>query len=113
MKKNKPKILIPNESCPVARSLAIIGDRWTILILRDLFKKKESRYNEFQESLVGISPNLLSSRLKKLEFHELIQKNLYSDHPPRYIYSLAKKGIDLGPILKGLWDWGLEHTRSD
>lgn len=96
--------------CPVARTLDVIGERWTVLILRDLFKKGALRFLDFQESLPGVSPNTLSARLKALEDHAIIARKFYESHPPRAEYALTEKGRTLGPILKALYDWGNRHA---
>jgi DNA-binding HxlR family transcriptional regulator len=97
------------KQCPVARTLDMIGERWTILILRDLFLHGARRYQDFQESLSGLAPNTLSARLKSLEGHDLIERKLYSEHPPRLEYHLTEKGRSLGPIVKALRDWGRKN----
>jgi DNA-binding HxlR family transcriptional regulator len=97
------------KQCPVARTLDIIGERWTILILRDLFLHGARRYQDLQESLSGLAPNTLSARLKSLEGHHLIKRKLYSEHPPRLEYHLTEKGRSLGPVLKALRDWGRKN----
>ncbi len=97
--------------CPVARTLDIIGERWTILILRDLFREGPCRFQDFQQSLAGISPNTLSARLKTLEDHGIIRRDFHAEHPPRAEYVLTDKGRSLGPILKALYEWGQKHTR--
>jgi DNA-binding HxlR family transcriptional regulator len=96
--------------CPVARTLEIIGERWTILILRDLLLAGPCKFQDFQQSLAGISPNTLSARLKKLEEHGVIARRFYEDHPPRAEYVLTDKGRALGPVLKALLGWGQKHT---
>jgi DNA-binding HxlR family transcriptional regulator len=100
-----------NLKCPVARALDIIGERWTILILRDLFREGPCRFQDFQRSLPGLSPNTLSARLKTLEEHGIIARQLYEEHPPRAEYLLTEKGRTLGPILKALLDWGRKYAR--
>ena len=97
------------ESCPVARTLDMIGERWTILILRDLFLRGPRRYMDFQESLAGVAPNTLSARLKDMEANGLITRRLYSEHPPRLEYQLTGKGKSLGPVLRTLRNWGQKH----
>ena len=97
--------------CPVARALDIIGERWTILILRDLFREGPRKFADFEQSLTGISATTLSARLKKLEPHDILARRFYADHPPRAEYLLTDKGRTLGPILKLLLDWGTKHTR--
>jgi DNA-binding HxlR family transcriptional regulator len=96
--------------CPVARTLDIIGDRWTILVLRDLLLQGPRRFQDFQDSLPGVAPNTLSARLKTLEAHGLIARRLYSDHPPRLEYQLTDKGKSLGPVLKALREWGQRYS---
>lgn len=97
--------------CPVARTLEIIGDRWTILIVRDLLLKGHRKFLDFELSLTGISPNTLSARLKILEEAGLVQRRFYEQHPPRAEYVLTDKGRELGPVLRALRAWGEKHTR--
>ena len=97
------------EHCPVARTLDVIGERWTILLLRDLLLEGPRRFQDFQESLPGVAPNTLSARLKDLEKHGLIARRIYSEHPPRLEYRLTDRGKSLGPVLKALRDWGRRH----
>ena len=98
------------EQCSVARALDLIGERWTILVLRDLLVQGPRRFQDFQESLAGVAPNTLSARLKALEAHGLITRRLYSEHPPRLEYQLTKKGNSLGPVLKALREWGQRYN---
>lgn len=93
-------------NCPVARTLDVIGERWTILILRDLFKHGPQRFQDLERSLTGVSPNTLSARLKALTDRGIIDRRLYEEHPPRAEYFLTDKGRTLGPILKALYEWG-------
>ena len=97
------------KNCPVARTLDVIGERWTILLLRDLFLRGPRRFQDFQESLAGVAPNTLSARLKDMEEHGLIERRAYSNHPPRLEYQLTEKGKSLAPVLKALRDWGQHH----
>ncbi len=97
-------------NCPVARALEVIGDKWTILILRDLFLDGPKKYQDLLESLKGISPNILANRLKKLMAHQILRKDLYQKNPPRFEYSLTKQGESLREILMTLKDWGQKHT---
>jgi DNA-binding HxlR family transcriptional regulator len=96
--------------CPVARALAIVGERWTILILRDLFLHGPRKFQDFERSLAGISPNTLSARLKTLEEHGLVERAFYESHPPRAEYMLTARGRELRPVLKALREWGEKHT---
>jgi len=96
--------------CPVARTMNALGDGWSVLILRDLFLKKECRFQEFQDSLETIVPSTLSQRLKRLEDDELIERKIYNDHPVRVLYCLTHKGRSLGPVLLALKNWGEDNT---
>jgi DNA-binding HxlR family transcriptional regulator len=98
------------KDCPVARTLDLIGERWSILLLRDLILRGPRRFQDFQESLPGVAPNTLSARLKTLEENGLVFRQLYNEHPPRLEYVLTEKGKSLGPVLKALREWGDKHT---
>jgi len=107
----RPEISAPYDMrCPIARTLDIIGERWTILILRDLLIEGPRKFQDFQQSLAGISPNTLSARLKRLEESGVVERRFYEQHPPRAEYLLTAKGRALGPVLKALLDWGRSHT---
>lgn len=97
------------QSCPVAKSLDLIGDRWTLLVVRDLLGGPK-RFRDLQESLAGIAPNLLSDRLKLMEDHALLARRLYSDRPPRAEYALTDRGRELGVVIGALAAWGSRHV---
>ncbi len=101
-----------NQLCPVARTLDIIGEKWTVLILRDLLVDGTRRFQDFEKSMPGIAPTTLSARLKSLQANGIIESRLYSDHPPRPEYSLTKKGKSLGKIVGAMRDWGTKHTNT-
>ena len=92
--------------CPVARTLDAIGARWTPLILRDLLLHGARRFQDLQDSLEGIAPTTLSDRLKTLERHGIVERRFYMQHPPRAEYVLTRKGLDLGPVVRAMRDWG-------
>jgi DNA-binding HxlR family transcriptional regulator len=92
----------------VACSLDIIGDRWTLLVIRDLFAGKH-RYGEFLNSPEHIPTNILAERLKRLEGAGLVASVQYSEHPPRYEYQLTDRGRELGQVLDAVATWGLEQ----
>jgi len=100
-----------NDYCPVSRTLDIIGDRWTILILRDLIIQGPRKFHDLESSLVRISPNTLSARLKTLEQAGIVERRIYADHPPRAEYLLTDKGDELRPVLRSLRVWGEKHTK--
>jgi len=90
--------------CPIARSLDLVGEWWSLLILRDAFRGVR-RFDDFQASL-GIARNLLARRLKRLVAAGLLETRPYSTRPPRHEYRLTDKGRDLYPVLMTLLDWG-------
>ena len=95
-------------ACSVAQCLELIGEWWTMLVVRDAFMGVR-RFDEFQERL-GISRNILSQRLNKLVAAEILSKRPYQDNPPRYDYLLTGKGRDLWPLLTALRQWGDKHA---
>ena len=97
------------QPCPVAKSLELVGERWTLLIVRDLLEGPR-RYQDFHASLPGIAPALLSARLKLMEEHGLVSRRFYSDHPPRAEYTLTDKGRELGLVIGALATWGSRHV---
>jgi DNA-binding HxlR family transcriptional regulator len=97
------------QACPVAKALELVGDRWTLLIVRDLLRGAR-RFQDFQRSLKGIAPNILSDRLKLMEEHGLVRRQFYSEHPPRAEYLLTDKGEDLGVVVGALATWGARHV---
>ncbi len=94
--------------CSIARSLELVGDRWTLLIVRDLILGL-SRFDEFVESL-GIASNVLTDRLKRLVEEEIAERIPYSERPDRFEYRLTAKGRELGPVLLALMQWGDRHV---
>lgn len=101
-----------NQSCPVAKTLEVIGDRWTLLVVRDLLRGTQ-RFQDLLGSLPGIAPNILSARLKLMEEHGLIRRALYSDHPPRAEYALTDRGRELGMVVGALAAWGGRHVHRE
>jgi len=100
-----------DNKCPVGRSLNVIGDRWSILILRDLHLRQSCRFQELLESLEGVSPNTLSSRLKWLEKNGVVERFVYDEYPPRVEYLLTDKGKEFLPVLKALRQWGMRYKK--
>lgn len=94
-----------NHPCTIARTLDVLGDRWTLLILRDLMAGLY-RYSDILENCGGMSPNVLSDRLKRLEADGLIERTYFRELPPRVEYRLTEKGWAVRPILLSLIEWG-------
>lgn len=91
--------------CPVACTLDVLGDKWTLLVVRDLLLGKTT-YSEFQQSPERIPTNILAQRLKRLQDAGIIEKERYQERPVRYRYLLTEKGRDLQPVLSAMIDWG-------
>ena len=98
---------LDQEACSVARTVSVIGDRWTLLILRDCFLRVR-RFEEFQERL-GITRHVLADRLRKLVAEGVLEKVAYQEKPRRYEYRLTEKGLDLNAVLLALVHWGDLH----
>src|SRR5215831_1231281 len=99
-------VTLPRRSpCPVACTLDLLGDKWTLLIIRDLFSGK-SRFNDFSHSPERIATNILTDRLKRLEEHGLVTARPSPAHAGRPDYALTPKGRSLLPVLKAVADWG-------
>ena len=96
------------KDCGIEKTMKIIGRKWTVLILRDIFDDKK-RFGELLSSLEGISPKTLSLRLKDLEKNKLISKKIYKEIPLHVEYSLTEKGKSLSKILKDLRLWGEKY----
>lgn len=93
--------------CPIARAVGIVGDGWSLLILRDAFQGF-TRFDEFRQSL-GIAPNILSRRLARLADAGIFEQRLYSERPSRYEYVLTDRGRDIYPVLLAIFAWGNLH----
>lgn len=95
--------------CPISSTLDLLGDKWTLLVVRDLLFRRRRRFGELLESPEGIPTNILSDRLRRLEEHGVVEKSLYSSRPQRYEYRLTAMGADLFPVLRAMAEWGLRH----
>ena len=98
----------PDQDCSAAYALELIGERWTLLVIRDIFAGFR-RFDEIQQDL-GVARNVLAGRLQRLVDDGILERRPYSDTPPRYEYFLTEKGIDLWPILVAMMRWGDRHA---
>src|SRR6266852_2905313 len=105
-KKASPK---RRSGCPLNASVEILGDRWSLLIIRDMMLRGFRTYKEFLESYEGIATNILADRLQKLIAHEIITADRDSSDRRQLIYSLTAKGIDLDPVLTEMVLWAAAH----
>jgi len=94
--------------CPVSCTLDVLGDKWSLLVVRDLMRGKK-RYAEFLDSSEGIPTNILAERLKRLAAKGVIRSRRYSLHPPRVEYELTAKGEHLRPIVRAMAEWGVRY----
>lgn len=96
------------QSCSIAATLEVIGDPWTLLVIRDAFNGL-SRFEQWQDNL-GVARNVLAARLKTLVQHGVLEARLYSERPPRNEYVLTAKGKDLYAVIVSLHAWGAKHV---
>ena len=112
MSKSIPERPIPagckRSACGVASSLELLGDKWTLLVVRDLLMGKQT-YGDFQKSPEGIPTNILAERLRRLQQAGIVEKTQYQQRPVRYTYHLTEKGRDLGPVLRSMTVWANKH----
>ncbi|HEU5253343.1 MAG TPA: helix-turn-helix domain-containing protein [Solirubrobacterales bacterium] len=100
----------PALDCSVAKALEVIGERWSLLIVRSVMHGNR-RFGEMQESL-GIARNVLSARLQRLVDEDILERRAYQESPPRFEYFLTEKGLDLWPALIALLNWGDRYSPS-
>lgn len=92
-------------ACPVETTLALIGNKWKVLILRDLLSGTK-RFGELKKSIGGVSQKVLTAQLRDMEENGLVNRRVYAEVPPKVEYSLTDLGLSLKPILDALWSWG-------
>lgn len=97
-----------DQDCSIARALELVGERWTLLIIREAFLGTR-RFDDFQRML-GIARNVLQARLERLTDAEIMRRVAYQERPVRYEYRLTKKGVDLWPVIVALLKWGDRHA---
>ena len=99
-------------ACPVETTLTLIGDKWKVLILRDLLPGKK-RFGELKKSLGKVSQKVLTAQLRDMESNGLVSRKVYPEVPPRVEYSLTELGQSLKPILDAMQDWGEEYKAKN
>lgn len=97
--------------CPVETTLTLIGDKWKVLILRDLLPGKK-RFGELKKSVGNVSQKVLTSQLRQMEENGLITRTVFPEVPPHVEYSLTDLGYSLKPILDAMWNWGENYKKS-
>jgi len=99
-----------DQVCSIARTLEVLGERWTLLVIRDVFNGHR-RFDQMQENL-GVARNVLSTRLALLVDEGILEKRAYQERPPRYEYFLTEKGLDLWPVMIALMHWGDKYEQQ-
>jgi DNA-binding HxlR family transcriptional regulator len=99
------------QNCSIASTLELIGERWTLLVIREVFSRRR-RFEQMQETL-GVARNVLSARLQRLVEEGILERRPYSERPLRYEYFLTDKGLDLWPTLVTLMHWGDKYAAPD
>lgn len=110
MPRRSPDDCTPRSPCPAACALDVLGDRWSLLVLRDALLFGKTRFGEFLDGAEGISSNTLTQRLERLEHHGLLEREAYQERPPRYRYVPTRRGRELLPIMRELIVWGARHA---
>ena len=100
-------------ACPISSALDIIGDKWSLLLVRDMLTAKKKTFKEFAGSSEGIAPGILSSRLKWLERNGLLTKRKLAKNRKENVYLLTEKGIELAPVVFELLQWSLRNLKSE
>ncbi|HTE29245.1 MAG TPA: helix-turn-helix domain-containing protein [Chryseolinea sp.] len=98
--------------CPISCSLDVFGDRWSLLIIRDIMLRGKMSYSEFLESEEKIATNILANRLSVLEAEHILSRRVSPTNRSKFIYSLTRKGIDLLPIIIEIMDWGARYNAN-
>ena len=98
-------------ACPVETTLSLIGDKWKVLILRDLMPGTK-RFGELKKSIGSVSQKVLTAQLRDMESNGLVTRTVYPEVPPRVEYSLTALGRSLKPILDAMWNWGESYKAS-
>ena len=98
-------------ACPVETTLTLIGDKWKVLILRDLMSGTK-RFGELKKSIGTVSQKVLTAQLRDMEANGLVHRDVYAEVPPRVEYSLTEFGQSLKPILDAMWNWGEDYKNS-
>lgn len=104
-------VALSSLNCPVAGTLEITGERWTLLVLRDAFNGVR-RFDDFAARL-PIARNILADRLRTLTEHGILRREQYQEHPPRYEYRLTAAGMELYPVIVALMQWGNRHLMPE
>lgn len=99
-------------ACPVETTLMLIGDKWKVLILRDLLPGTR-RFGELKKSIWNVSQKVLTAQLRDMEAKGLVHREVYAEVPPRVEYSLTELGRSLKPILDAMWEWGEEYKAQN
>lgn len=98
-------------ACPVETTLTLIGDKWKVLILRDLMPGTK-RFGELKKSIGSVSQKVLTAQLRDMEENGLVHREAYAEVPPRVEYSLTELGRSLKPILDSMWSWGEDYKKQ-
>ena len=101
-----------DKSCPIEHTVNLIGHKWKVLILRNLFNNGTQRFSELSKGINGISQKMLTQQLRQLETDGIIFRKIYPEVPPKVEYSLTALGQSLKPILDEMNTWGIEHLKQ-
>ena len=109
---NEQKCAVELPACPVETTLMLIGDKWKVLILRDLLSGTK-RFGELKKSIGNVSQKVLTAQLRAMEDSGLLTRTVYAEVPPRVEYTLTELGQSLQPILDAMWNWGEKYKAQN
>jgi DNA-binding HxlR family transcriptional regulator len=107
------KEIKPRSACPISFTLDFLGDKWSLLVLRDMMLEHKTTYSEFLQSDEGIATNILADRLSMLEMNGFVTKQVASDKKSKFVYTLTDKAIRLVPVIMEIGLWGSEFHPSE
>ncbi len=110
---NKEDIKPDNNPCPVEVTLALVGNKWKLLILRELFRAGRMRFNQLHRAVGSITQKVLSEKLKQMESDGFIVRKAFAEIPPRVEYSLTAMGRTLRPVMNAIYSWGAEYLEDE
>lgn len=108
----RAKVSMCGGECPVQRALELLDGKWTLLVLRELLGGTK-RFGELRRNIGGVNPKTLSDRLRTLEAHDIVRREVFAEVPPRVEYTLTVKGREVAPVIDALGGWGRAWTRAE
>ena len=107
--KTEKSFVFDESNCPVMATMSVVGGKWKAILINRIYFDSPARFGALKRCLKGISQTMLTSQLRELEEAGIISRKIYAEIPPRVEYTLTEFGLTLGPIIKSMADWGIQH----